>query len=164
MPKSRDRRPSDFQFPSNDGRDEYLERVRRSAPEQNARILFARVLRPALEKSAKFALWVLPIFFLALFAYGGFVVSKVFNKTEYVWGSNGSPRDDDGTAWAAKCPENSRPVSGTCEIMKADGPIASKPDVPAASLKSFGVDQENQWRCSWTQRIAAANVRALCIK
>jgi hypothetical protein len=72
------------------------------------------------------------------------------------WGANGSARSstDGGTVWEANCPNSRQPITGTCVVLKSEGPVA---------LQNFGVNSDNNhWECAWTGRVVAANVRALC--
>jgi hypothetical protein len=148
MANPRDRRPVDFQA-SRDENDPYLEKLERTKEAYPFR--FAR-------PSVVISLRVVISLILIVVAIGAFriLIARRSIDTEVEWGPNGSPRPDD-TVWIAKCPNNREPITGTCLALRPNNSTMGAP------LNYFGVNSEaKQWECGWSQRVVAANVRALC--
>jgi hypothetical protein len=164
MAKSRSRGPSDFQVQS-DVRDAYTEALAERKTDSDSSFR-----QPGSQISLRKALLLVVGLTLPSVAFGAFgfllygravneLVQYIKDQTvdhQLVWGPNGTPRPD-GMVWVAKCPNNSRPITGTCVVLEGH---VSNSSVP---LQNFGVNPDNnQWECAWTQRVLAANVRPLC--
>jgi hypothetical protein len=73
-------------------------------------------------------------------------------------GSKGEPREATSkTVWQSKCPPNTRPISGTCIVLKS---LSSAPP-----LQNIGPNEgEFRWECAWRAPVEEADVRAVCVR
>jgi hypothetical protein len=71
-------------------------------------------------------------------------------------GSLGEPLRGDKQVWISRCPQGTRPISGTCFV---DGPSTSRETLHAVGA----VANENAWLCNWTAPVQAS-VQAWCMK
>jgi hypothetical protein len=168
MARSRSRVPSDFQA-SGDGRDAYLEQLEARKQEEIIRAGQLRIVR----RNIFIAVGLLLSLGVASILVFGAIhnldqrINALNQRLEtrrliddgLVWGPDGRPLDNNGMVWIAECPKGFRPVTGTCVVLRADGPNSGVP------IQNFGVNpKNNQWECSWTQRVVSAVVRALCAR
>jgi hypothetical protein len=165
MARSRSRVPSDFQV-SGDVRVPYLDNLEAREREESIRAGQLRIVRSRILIAVGLIL-LLGVAILVFEAISTLLDQRINTLNQrldthrliddrLVWGPNGSPVDN-GMVWIAKCPQDFRPIAGTCVVLKAEGPTSGVP------LQNFGVNPDNnQWECTWTQRVVSASVRALC--
>ena len=73
--------------------------------------------------------------------------------SEPVGGATGAARPGtDMTVWQSECPEDTKPISGTC--------ISQSGNVPLQNIGPAGM----RWECAWAGPMPKANVQAVCLK